>query len=474
MLDSQWAHGFFKSFVMTKEEQISSDAASPPDGGYGWVVVAAVILLYSSLIPIILCFGIIYEDKFSDMDVSASQISFLLHLNNSLMCLLGLFSGPLLKIFQHRPIIFLGVTLCCIAIFLTTFAESYTFIMCTVGIMLGVGNGILMPGTYMVVNSYFKKRLTLAMSFQVTGSSIAGIFLPQICEFLLSHFGITGTAIIFAGISFHAIPAAILLKPAKEIACDELKQPVITGQEEKIGENATEKLLPHIYNHTTTTINRESRAKRLMKSIGKLFNFELFTDRKYVIVVIGMGISFASELNTILMTSFVLKELNGFTIKELASATSLLSLSDVTGRLLLPYLAYRGEYSPKVSYIFALIGSTVGRTILSFYYDHKIMVLISIAILGLGKGAKAVFQSLILPNFISYDKLASANGLLMVINGILSLIVGPIIGVMHDVGNSYLYSLHSASILSMSCVILWSVDYLVRRKKVDESTDDPS
>lgn len=165
-----------------------------------------------------------------------------------------------------------------------------------------------------------------------------------------------------------------------------------------------------------------------MKSIGKLFNFELFTDRKYVIVVIGMGISFASELNTILMTSFVLKELNGFTIKELASATSLLSLSDVTGRLLLPYLAYRGEYSPKVSYIFALIGSTVGRTILSFYYDHKIMVLISIAILGLGKGAKAVFQSLILPNFISYDKLASANGLLMVINGILSLIVGPIIG----------------------------------------------
>ncbi|KAI4463682.1 monocarboxylate transporter [Holotrichia oblita] len=331
-----------------------------------------------------------------------------------------------------------------------------------------------MPGTYMVVNSYFKKRLTLAMSFQVTGSSIAGIFLPQICEFLLAHFGITGTVLIFAGISFNAIPAAILLKPAKEIVCDELKKPVITGQEEKIGENVTEKLLPNVYNHTTTTINRESRAKRLLKSISKLFNFELFTDRTYVIIVIGMGISFASELNTILMTSFVLKELNGFTIKELASATSLLSLTDVTGRLLLPYLAYRGEYSPKISYALALIGSTVGRTILTIYYNNKLMVLVSIAILGLGKGAKAVFQSLILPNFITYDRLASANGLLMVINGILSLIVGPIIGVMHDVGNSYLYSLHSASILSMSCVILWSMDYLVRPKKGDGFTDDPS
>ncbi|GJQ75164.1 hypothetical protein Trydic_g9768 [Trypoxylus dichotomus] len=435
---------------MSEEERLPSDHADnipesqPPDGGYGWIVVAAVVLLNSSLIPIILCFGMIYEDKFSEMDIPASQISFLLHLNNSLMCLLGIFSGPLLKLFQHRPIIFAGVILCCVSIFLTTFAESYTFIMCTIGIMLGIGNGILMPATYMVVNSYFKERLTLAMSFQVTGSSIAGIFMPQICDFLLATFGITGTVLIFAGISFNAIPAAILLIPAKEIACDGIKKPTITAQEEKIGgEKATEKLLP-VYNNTTIPINPESRAKRLLKSIGRLFNFELFSDRIYVIIVIGMGISFASELNTILMTSFVLKELNGFTLKELASATSLLSLSDVTGRLLLPYLAYKRKFSPKLSYILALVGSTIGRTVLSIFHNSKTIVLVSVAILGLGKGAKAVFQSLILPKYVSYDKLASANGLLMVINGILSLIVGPIIGVMHDVGNSYLYSLHSA------------------------------
>lgn len=109
-------------------------------------------------------------------------------------------------------------------------------------------------------------------------------------------------------------------------------------------------------------MQHESRVKRFLKSISKLFNFELFSDRTYVIIVIGMGISFASELNTILMTSFVLKELNGFTIKELASATSLLSLSDVTGRLLIPYLAYKKECSSKLSYALALVGSTIGRT----------------------------------------------------------------------------------------------------------------
>lgn len=128
------------------------------------------------------------------------------------------------------------------------------------------------------------------------------------------------------------------------------------------------------------------------------------------------------------------------------------------------------------------------------------MVLMSVAILGLGKGAKAVFQSLILPNNVPYEKLASANGLLMVINGILSLIVGPligtntislylttlnikfnfsnIIGVIHDLGESYLYSLHSTSILSMLCIVLWTVDYLLRSRNIEKcnnnNTIDPS
>lgn len=49
-------------------------------------------------------------------------------------------------------------------------------------------------------------------------------------------------------------------------------------------------------------------------------------------------------------------------------------------------------------------------------------------LLGLAKGSKAVFQALIIPKYVSLEKLPAATGLSMIFNGLLSLIIGPIIG----------------------------------------------
>lgn len=70
-----------------------------------------------------------------------------------------------------------------------------------------------MPGTYIAVNTYFKERLTLAISFQVTGTSLVGIFMPQLCNYFLNKYDVEGTLLILAAISFHAIPAAMLFRP---------------------------------------------------------------------------------------------------------------------------------------------------------------------------------------------------------------------------------------------------------------------
>lgn len=65
---------------------------------------------------------------------------------------------------------------------------------------------------------------------------------------------------------------------------------------------------------------------------------------------------------------------------------------------------------------------------IAMFYCSTNLVFTSCAIIGLAKGVKAVFQSLILPKYIEFDKLAAATGLSMVINGILSLTMGPLIG----------------------------------------------
>lgn len=72
-------------------------------------------------------------------------------------------------------------------------------------------------------------------------------------------------------------------------------------------------------------------------------------------------------------------------------------------------------------YIFAFVG-------IACFYDYKYIVLTSTGFIGLAKGSRAVFQSLILPQYIAFDKLAAATGLSMVTNGVLSLFIGPFIG----------------------------------------------
>lgn len=73
-----------------------------------------------------------------------------------------------------------------------------------------------MPATYLSVNSYFSKRLTLAISFQVTGVSIFPIFMPIACNYFLDNYGIHGTVLILSGIALHAIPAVFLLRPIEK------------------------------------------------------------------------------------------------------------------------------------------------------------------------------------------------------------------------------------------------------------------
>lgn len=438
-------------------------ATAPPDGGYGWVIVVCFLIINSCLLPLTQCFGIIYGKQFSDMNITAAEISFLLHLNNSVMCSLGLFSGPLLKRFDFRQVSFMGSCLVCLGILATAFAKSYEALIVTVGIIIGAGQGILMPGMYIAVNSYFKRRLTLAISVQVTGASLTQIFMPQVCRFLLEEYDVQGTILILAGISLNAIPMAILLRPLKKPDPPPVQQTQSDHELESSEKgHVSERLLSPVYRETTVPAKNKQRR---CAGIIKMLDLELFADRVYVIIIIGMGISFVSELNVILMTPFILDELAGFAKKDVATAMSVQASADIIGRLVIPIIAHRGGVPSKVMYIISLLGSSLGRTVLSIYYGEYYVVFLACAIVGLSKGIKAVFQSVIIPKHVSPDRLAAATGLNMISNGILSLILGPLIGWSHDISESYVYSLHVATALSLFCVALWTVDYLLSPKK---------
>lgn len=66
--------------------------------------------------------------------------------------------------------------------------------------------------------------------------------------------------------------------------------------------------------------------------------------------------------------------------------------------------------------------------VLSTWGDFYVVVIMVSLIVGLAKGTKAVFQALIIPDYVPLERLPAASGIQMVCNGILSISVGPIIG----------------------------------------------
>ncbi|XP_065158225.1 monocarboxylate transporter 2-like isoform X1 [Atheta coriaria] len=441
----------------------NQDGFVPPDGGYGWIIVIAFVVINSCLLNLTQCFGIIYHSQYDVLGLTGAKVSFLLHLYNFIMCALGIISGPLLKRFDYRQVSFLGSFLMCLGTFLTAFSKSYEALLFTIGILIGTGQGILMPGMYIAVNSYFKKRLTLAISLQVTGASLSQIFMPQVCDWLVKNYGVHGAVLILAAISFNALPLTILLRPMGK------KKSKSTNEKTDDTQHVSERLLSPVYQETTYRVTKNKRSR--ISEFARMLDLGLFGDRVYVIIVIGMGVSFASELNVILMMPFILRELSHFNQDNTANAMSVQAFADIIGRLAIPFIAYRQDVPPKIMYLLSLTLSCFGRTILSVFYEQPSLVFTVSAILGLAKGMKAVFQSVIIPKFVSREKLAAATGLSMVSNGILSLIIGPLIGWTHDISESYIYTLHVASVLSLFCIVLWTAEFLctsrLRLKRVE-------
>lgn len=58
-------------------------------------------------------------------------------------------------------------------------------------------------------------------------------------------------------------------------------------------------------------------------------------------------------------------------------------------------------------------------------YSQLIYVAVA---LGIAKGVRTVYMSLVIPSYVPIERLANASGLQMVVNGLFILIGGPLLG----------------------------------------------
>lgn len=87
------------------------------------------------IVPVLTSFGLIFKDKFQQLNLSSLDAALILNLNSALGMTLGLFNGALLKFFGYRKVAIFGGILFSGGLVATSFADSFRHFLITYSII---------------------------------------------------------------------------------------------------------------------------------------------------------------------------------------------------------------------------------------------------------------------------------------------------------------------------------------------------
>ncbi|XP_070554889.1 monocarboxylate transporter 13-like [Ptychodera flava] len=185
-------------------------------GSYRWVVVLGSHLCclfvfgwYQAVGPLFVAVQHYFKE-------TSTRTSWILAIFVSLQMSIGPVSNVCVKKFGFRVTVMIGTVMSSIGFFISAFATRIEFLYFSIGILVGIGYGLIVPPHLGIIALYFKKRFPLANSLVLTGSGIGTFVFPPLMQYLIDSYGWRGAVIIFSGINAHmGISAALYRTPAR-------------------------------------------------------------------------------------------------------------------------------------------------------------------------------------------------------------------------------------------------------------------
>jgi len=174
--------------------------ARPPDGGWGWVVVAASFMVNLIADGITFSFGVIFVEFLNYFGEGKSKTAWI----GSLFMAMPLLSGPVASFLTDRygcrKVTIAGSLLATTGFVVSSFANSMEVLIFTFGIVSGFGLSLCFVAAVVIVAYYFDKKRSFATGLSVCGSGIGTFIFAPVTQWLLAEYGWRGTTLILAGL----------------------------------------------------------------------------------------------------------------------------------------------------------------------------------------------------------------------------------------------------------------------------------
>jgi MFS family permease len=176
--------------------EAKSDISEPPDGGYGWVVVAAAFVAFANSWGVVNTFGAFqqyYHDELL-LGTSQSTIDWIGSVQAFFTIFGGIYGGRLVDAGWEKPVLVVGAILGPLGMMMTSLSTEFYQIFLSQGVCTGMGASLLFLGAVTVAPQYFKKRRSFALGVCASGSSFGAVVYPIMVHRLLTSIGFAWTA----------------------------------------------------------------------------------------------------------------------------------------------------------------------------------------------------------------------------------------------------------------------------------------
>ncbi|KAK9694954.1 Major Facilitator Superfamily [Popillia japonica] len=212
-----------KKLKSNKKDDVKSQYSKtyivvPPDGGWGWVIVAASFICNFVAEGMMYSYGLFLEDIATNLETTTTRVS----LANSLM------TGPLIcamiNRWGYRIVAVTGAMFGTIAFIASSFAPNIGILILTYGLIGGVGMGMLYMPSVIAIGFYFEKWRGVANSVSLCGSAVGSIAIPIIISVSMKDLNWRNKFRCFAGFTLFCALCTLLYKPLQplEIQIDPL------------------------------------------------------------------------------------------------------------------------------------------------------------------------------------------------------------------------------------------------------------
>lgn len=218
-----------------------------PDGGYGWVVVFASLMVSLIADGVSFSFGLIYSELLDHFNEGTTKTAWVGSLFMSVPLLAGPIMSNLVDKYGCQKMTMLAGIFGCAGFVLSSMSHSVEILFFTFGIISGLGLGVIYVSAVVSIAFWFESKRTFATGIGASGTGLGTFIYAPFTHWLIESYGWRGATLILGGTLLNfCVFGALMIDPQWLIEENKLEgrsQSIQTFSNSSMGLDEIKKLL---------------------------------------------------------------------------------------------------------------------------------------------------------------------------------------------------------------------------------------